>query len=277
MKILSLDYETYSEVNLLKCGLYRYVDDKSFEPLLLAYAYDDEPVHLIDFAQGEKLPAQLLSDLYDPSVQKHAFNAAFERTVTARICGKVCPPEQWRCTMIHASCTGLPRSLKDVGRAMRLPEDQQKMKEGSSLIQYFCVPCKPTKKNGNRTRNNPSDAPDKWQTFRMYCIQDVETERVIRHRLEAWPVADRVWEEWFEDQRINDRGVKVDIQMAIQAVRLSEKHSQKLTDEAIRISGLSNPNSVSQLKGFLDLDEEATLRKEDVAELMKKVESGSVQ
>lgn len=162
MRVLSLDYETYSAVDLPKCGLYRYVDDKSFEPLLLAYAYDDEPVRLIDFTKGEHIPDELLNDLYDEDVQKHAFNAAFERTVTARITGATCPPEQWRCTMIHASIAGLPRSLKDVGKALRLPEDQQKMKEGAALIQYFCKPCKPTKANGQRHRNLPDHAPEKW-------------------------------------------------------------------------------------------------------------------
>lgn len=277
--LLMIDIETYSSVDLPKHGVYKYASSPDFEILLLAYAYDDEPVQQIDIACGEEIPAQVLHDLSDPSVIKEAYNANFERTCLAHWLGTPMPPEQWRDTMIAAQYCGLPRSLDMVGRALRLGDDQAKMREGKALITYFCKPCKPTKANGGRTRNYPSDAPDKWEIFRRYNIRDVEAEREIAHRLASHPVPDEEWRVWHMDQRINDRGVRIDRDLAEAAVTVAEQNAEALTDELIRLTRLENPNSVAQLKAWLASagEETESLSKDWVTERLKDMPEGDAK
>lgn len=277
--LLMLDIETYSSVDLPKHGVYKYASSPDFEILLLAYAYDDEPVQLIDIACGEEIPAQVLRDLSDPAVIKEAYNANFERTCLAHWLGTPMPPEQWRDTMIAAQYCGLPRSLDMVGKALKLGDDQAKMKEGKALITYFCKPCKPTKANGGRTRNYPSDAPDKWEIFRRYNIRDVEAEREIAHRLASHPVPDEEWRVWHMDQRINDRGVRIDRDLAEAAVTVAEQNAEALTDELIRLTRLENPNSIAQLKAWLASagEETESLSKDWVTERLKDMPEGDAK
>lgn len=263
-KILSIDLETYSSVDLVKSGVYRYAEAPDFEILLLAYAYDDKPVIVVDLI-NEMIPYHVQAALTDPNVIKVAYNANFERVCLARWLGEEMPPEQWRCTMIHAATLGLPRSLGDVGRALGIPEDRQKMKEGKALVSYFCKPCKPTKSNGGRTRNMPYHDRDKWRTFMEYNRRDVEVERDIRKILDAYPVPEEEWAAWWLDQRINDRGILADMALVEAAIDISKEHSADLTDEASRLTGLENVNSVSQLKGWLGVD--GSLDKKAVAAL----------
>ena len=263
-KILSIDLETYSSVDLVKSGVYRYAEAPDFEILLLAYAYDDKPVVVVDLI-NEMIPYHVQAALTDPNVIKVAYNANFERVCLARWLGEEMPPEQWRCTMIHAATLGLPRSLGDVGRALGIPEDRQKMKEGKALVSYFCKPCKPTKSNGGRTRNMPYHDRDKWHTFMEYNRRDVEVERDIRKILDAYPVPEEEWAAWWLDQRINDRGILADMALVEAAIDISKEHSADLTDEASRLTGLENVNSVSQLKGWLGVD--GSLDKKAVAAL----------
>ena len=270
--ILACDLETFSAADITKVGAYRYVDDPAFQIMLMAYAFDDDPVQIIDLMAGEEIPLTLINHLTDPKIIKTAFNANFERTCLAKHTGLYMDPAQWRCTQIHASTVGLPRSLADVGKALKLPEDQQKMKEGKALIQYFCKPCKPTKTNGGRTRNYPYHAQDKWEVFKAYCVQDVETERVIRHRLEAYPVPEVEQKAWERDQEINDRGIMIDRQLAEAAVHMANAERDRLTQEAVNITRLDNPNSVAQLKDWLGLEESATLRKADLEALLGTVD-----
>lgn len=279
MRRITLDIETYSSVDLLKCGVYKYAGSEDFEILLLAYAYDDEPVQLIDLACGEEIPAKLLDDLQDHSIIKEAYNANFERTCLRYALGIDTDPDMWEDTMITALYNGLPRSLDAVGKALRLGDDQAKMKEGKALIQYFCKPCKPTKTNGGRTRNLPEHAPEKWEVFRRYNIRDVEAEREIARRLAKYPVPDHEWQVWRMDQRINDRGVRIDRDLAEAAVEVSRQNAERLTGELAGLTGLSNPNSVSQLKEWLAKEGEQTdsLSKDWVSEKLKALGDGVVK
>lgn len=261
---VSIDIETYSSADLRKCGVYRYVEAPDFEVLLIAWAVEDGPVQVTDLT-AEPLPEELRTMLTNPLVIKHAYNAQFERTCLSKLLGVRLPPEQWRCTAVHAATLGLPRSLGDVGAAIGLPEEQQKMKEGKALIRYFCQPCKPTKKNGGRTRNFPRHDPDKWATFIEYNRQDVETERSIRKLLEAHPVPPDEWEAYWLDQRINDRGIGVDMELVEAAIEVSNQHTTDLTAEAGLLTGLDNVGSVSQLKGWLG--HEGSLDKKTIAAL----------
>lgn len=257
--ILSIDIETYSEVDLGKAGVYRYAEDPSFEILLLAYAFDDDRVDVIDLtpqrpdlAVAEKIKLDsVVTALTDPDVIKSAYNANFERTCLAAYLGIPMPPEQWQDTMILASELGLPRSLADVGTVLGLAEDQQKMKEGRNLIQYFSKPCKPTKSNGGRTRNLPEHAPDKWEVFKTYCGQDVVTERAIREKLSRFSVDPAEWDLWRIDQKINDRGVRFDRRFVENAVRIDTEEKDALLEEMRKISGLENPNSVLQVSRWI--------------------------
>lgn len=257
--ILSIDIETYSEVDLGKAGVYRYAEDPSFEILLLAYAFDDGPVDVIDLtpqrpglAAAGKIKLDAVKDaLQDPEVIKSAYNANFERTCLAAYLGIPMPPEQWQDTMILASELGLPRSLADVGTVLGLAEDQQKMKEGRNLIQYFSKPCKPTKSNGGRTRNLPEHAPEKWETFKAYCKQDVVTERAIREKLSRFRLDPAEWDLWRIDQRINDRGVRFDRTFVENAVRIDADEKDALLVEMRKISKLENPNSVPQVRHWI--------------------------
>ena len=256
---LSIDIETYSEVDLTKTSVYRYSEDPSFEILLFGYAFDDEPVTVIDVAAGG-IPENLLMALTDPEITKVAYNAAFERVCLSNYMMRLglidtfLPPEQWCCTMIHALSCGLPRSLAGVGQALGLPEEEAKMKEGKALIQYFSVPCKATKANGGRTRNLPQHDMRKWLTYQAYNARDVEVERTIRKMLDSKPVPETEWQAYWLDQHINDRGVLVDRKLMENAIKISQEHTEELTNEAIRITGLQNPNSISQLKEWLGVE-----------------------
>lgn len=253
MPELSIDIETFSSVDLngtKAATVYRYVEAPDFQVLLFAYAVDDEPVTLVDLTVDE-LPPAVVQMLHDPNYIKMAYNANFERTCLSRMLGEQLAPENWRCTMVHAATLGLPRTLAEVGRVLGLSEDKQKMKEGKALIEYFCKPCKPTKKNGGRLRNLPEHDVEKWETFKAYNIRDVEVERSIRRLLEQYPVPQEELEAYWLDQRINDRGVMVDQELMASAIRVNMEHSEELTREAVEISGLDNVNSVAQLKRWL--------------------------
>lgn len=250
-KTLSLDLETFSRTDLSTAGVYRYVEDPDFEILLFGYAWDDGPVNVIDMTDGGGLPASILTALEDPEVMKAAWNANFERTCLAEYLGLPMPPEQWEDTMITAAELGLPLSLGAAGAALGLPEDKQKMQEGRRLIQQFSKPCRPTKANGMKTRVLPEDAPDRWALYMEYNKRDVETERAIRERLAGYTVKDSERTLWCIDQRINDRGVRLDRTFAERAAQLDQDSKAALKEEAARISGLENPNSVAQIKKWI--------------------------
>jgi DNA polymerase len=257
MPVLGIDIETYSSVDLRNTTVYRYVESPDFSILLFAYAVDDEPVKLVDLTR-EKLPVEVLQMLVDPGCIKVAYNANFERVClsewmkrNAGLKDGYLDPEQWRCTMVHAATLGLPRTLGEVGAVLGLPEDKQKMKEGKALIQYFCKPCKPTKTNHQRTRNLPEHDPEKWRVFCDYNVRDVETEREIRRMLEAFPVIDEEWAAYWLDQRINDRGVKIDKDLMNAAIHINYEHAAELVSEAQGITGLGNVNSVAQIKSWI--------------------------
>jgi DNA polymerase bacteriophage-type len=252
MDILSIDVETYCDLDIKEVGAYKYCRHPSFEILLFAYAFNDEPVKVVDFTAGEDLPKKIYEALNSYSVMKSAFNANFERNAIANDAMRVlCRPQQWDCTMIKAMRLGLPSSLDMVGKALHFSEDKQKMKEGKALIQYFCKPCKPTKSNGGRTRNMPSDAPEKWELFKKYNKQDVEVERDIRKKLEKYSVPAKEKRLWDLDQEINDRGINLDLDMINQAIACDEQYSDKLMQEAKELTGLDNPNSLAQLKKWI--------------------------
>ncbi|NTZ20909.1 hypothetical protein EXW96_26340 [Paenibacillus sp. JMULE4] len=249
MTTLQIDVETYSSVDLKTCGVHRYVEAPDFEILLFAYAYDDEPVQVIDLTAFEDLPERVLYDLTNPAVTKTAFNAAFERTAIARHFGIECDPLQWRCTAVHALTLGLPGYLEGVAEVLKL--DAQKDAKGKVLIKYFSVPCKPTKTNGGRTRNYPHHDPIKWQQYIEYNRQDVVVEREVRRKLERFPVPEKEWRLWALDQRINDRGVRLDPVLVQQAFACDAQYEERLMQEAREITGLENPNSLTQLKAWL--------------------------
>ena len=248
-KMLGIDIETYSSAPLPKCGVYRYTDALDFEILLFSYAFDDGPVKTIDLACGEQLPADILAALEAPAVIKVAYNAQFERVCLSKHLGHWLDPHQWRCTAVMASYLTLPARLADVAVALRLT--QQKMEEGKELIRYFSVPCKPTKVNGGRTRNMPSDAPEKWAVYKKYNAQDVETERAVRKALEAWSLPEHEWELYALDQIINDRGVRIDRKLVKNAMAVDAAFSEAACQRAKELTGLENPGSVNQLKAWL--------------------------
>ena len=253
MRILAIDLETYSEIDIAKAGLYKYAENS--EILLFAYAYNDEPVQVIDMACGEKIPQQVLADLVSPDVMKTAFNASFEIHVLDHYLGIHMDPMQWFCTMVQSYTLGLPGSLKDVGKVLNLAEDKQKLATGKRLIQYFCKPCKPTKVNGGRTRNMPSDDPEKWELFKTYNGQDVEAERAIRKRIEQFFPIPMERALWCLDQKINDAGVLVDKQLAEAAVHLDECIKQETMKKAFLLTGIDNPNSNAQLLDWFEKQE----------------------
>ena len=250
MDTLAIDIETYSDVSLPDCGVHRYTASPQFEILLFAYSINDEPTKIIDLASGEEMPEEIMEMLIDDSVIKTAFNAAFERNCINRHFGLSLRPEGWRCTAVQASMLSLPLSLEGVGGALNL--DKKKMSEGKDLIRYFCMPCKPTKANGGRTRNLPSDAPEKWELFKTYCIRDVDVEKQIRKKLSKFPIPEKEQELYCMDQRINDRGIMVDRELISHAITCDLLYKEAATKKAYEISGLENPNSVSQLKGWLN-------------------------
>ncbi len=266
--VLSADIECFSDVDLIKCGVYAYADSPAFEILLFAYSFDGGETQIIDLAQGEKLPAEVEEAIFDISVTKTAYNANFERTCLSKHFGRHIPPESWHCSAVQAAMLALPRSLEDVGRVLGL--DEQKMKEGKDLIRYFCVPCKPTKANGGRARNLPCHAPEKWELFKTYCKKDVDVEKSIRRKLHNFPIPESEMELYRLDQRINDRGVLVDMGLVKQAIACERLHKEVVTKRAYELTGLENPNSVVQLKGWLgDMGMEAeSLSKKAVAEMI---------
>ncbi len=266
--LLSMDIECFSDVDLIKCGVYAYADSPAFEILLFAYSFDGGETQIIDFAQGEQLPAEVEDAIFDVSVTKTAYNANFERTCLSKYFGRYIPPESWHCSAVQAAMLALPRSLEDVGRVLGL--DEQKMKEGKELIRYFCVPCKPTKANGGRTRNLPCHAPEKWELFKTYCKRDVDVEKAIRRKLHNFPIPESEMGLYRLDQRINDRGVLVDMGLVEQAIACERLHKEVVTKRAYELTGLENPNSVAQLKGWLgDKGMEAeSLSKKAVADMI---------
>lgn len=268
---LSIDLETYSSVNLKKAGAQAYIRSPDFEILLFAYSLDGKPVQVIDMAQGEAIPTDILAALTDPEYLKHAYNAAFEWGCLGRYMGQELPPSQWRDTMLHGLYCGYTAGLEATGRALGIPEDKQKLNTGKALIRYFCGPCKPTKANGGRTRNYPHHDPDKWALFKEYNGQDVEAEMEIERFLSTFPVPDDVQKQWETDLLINARGVAVDMDFVHGALDMGETVRTELTEEAVKISGLYNPNSVRQLSQWLS-DETGTdvsnLRKETVSEML---------
>lgn len=289
MKTLSIDIETYSDVPLQKSGVYRYCESPNFEILLFGYSADSGPVQVVDLACGEKIPADVLDALTDDAVTKWAFNASFERVCLSRYLrdlgisldpfhdkhplsqevARFLNPESWRCSMVWAATMGLPLSLEGVGSVLGL--EKQKLTEGKELIKFFCQPCAPTKTNGQRTRNCPFHAPDKWDAFKRYNLRDVETEMGIQKRLAKFPVPDQVWEEYHIDQEINDRGVRLDMELVRAAIDMDTRSRQELTTAMKRMTSLENPNSVQQMKQWLSDNgmETESLDKKAVAELLK--------
>jgi DNA polymerase len=289
MKTISIDIETYSDVNLAKCGVYKYAESPDFAILLFGYAVDGGEVQVVDLARGETIPEEILDVLTDDSITKWAFNANFERACLSRYltdlgrsldpfhdrhslskdCARFLNPAGWKCSMVWSAYMGLPLSLEGVGAVLNL--DNQKMKEGRDLIRYFCVPCKETKTNGGRTRNLPSHAPDKWNLFKSYNKRDVEVEMAIQERLQKYPVPDQVWEEYHQDQEINDRGIAIDLELARQAVAMDAKSRESLMTALKEKTGLENPNSVLQMLGWLEARglKSDSLGKKEVKELLK--------
>ncbi|MFX3633740.1 MAG: DNA polymerase [Candidatus Pristimantibacillus sp.] len=278
MTTLRIDIETYSSVDLIKSGVYKYVDSPDFEILLFGYAFDNDPVHVVDLLDFEEIPQRVMDALEDPSIIKQAFNAAFERTCIAKHFGIPMEPEQWRCTAVHALYLGLPNYLEGVAKVLNLAA--QKDTAGKNLIKYFSVPCKPTKTNGQRTRNYPHHALEKWEQYKDYCGQDVVVEREISDVLDQHPLPASEHRLWALDQKINDRGVLLDPQLVLNAIACDEQYKEKLMVEAIELTGLDNPNSGPQIKGWL-LETEGlevdSLTKDTVPILLDQVESDTAK
>lgn len=275
---LSIDIETRSSVDIGKAGAYKYAQSPDFQILLFAYQLDDGPVVVKDLASGEQVPNLVRLALTDPNVVKHAYNAAFEWYCLNRA-GYKTPIEQWRCTMAHGLYCGYTAGLDATGKAIGLPQDKQKMAAGKALIRYFCIPCKPTKANGGRTWNQPWHDPDKWALFRDYCRQDVVTEREILKRLNLFPMPGAEEKQWQMDVLMNAYGVRVDTDLIAGALTIDGISTQELTEEAVRITGVDNPNSTSQLLKWLQDNgtETDNLRKATVSELLDGHNSAEVQ
>ena len=289
---LSIDIETYSDIDLKKCGVYRYASSPNADLLLFGYSIDNGPVEVIDVAQGEKIPEYILKALSDNGVTKWAYNSNFERvflsvwlkrnypeyfrsySIAEDTVGDYLDPSSWRCSLVWGAYMGLPLSLKGIGAVLKL--DEQKMSEGSDLIRYFCVPCKPTKVNGGRTRNLPFHAPDKWETFKAYNKRDVEVELAIKEKLRNFPVPEFIWDEYHLDQEINDRGIGIDMQLVKNAIAFDERSKGTISEQMKDMTDLENPNSVVQMKAWLSENgvETDTLGKKAVDALMKDAPDG---
>ena len=273
MKNLSIDLETYSSADISKSGVYRFCEAPDFEILLFAYSVDGAPVQSVDLAHGEALPKEIRAALEDPTVTKWAFNASFERICLSRWLGlpsgTYLDPSQWRCSMVWSAYLGLPLSLAGVGAVLKL--EKQKLEAGRELIRYFCQPCAPTKANGGRTRNRPEDVPEKWALFKSYNLRDVETELAIQQKLARFPVPDFVWDEYHLDQEINDRGIRLDLSLVENAIRMDTFSRAELTERMQRLTILENPNSVKQLKTWLTERglEVGSLGKKEVSALLR--------
>jgi len=278
MKILSIDIESFSDIDLRKCGVYRYTDSPNFDILLFAYSIDEGPVELIDLASGEELPEEIVEAILSEDIIKTAFNANFERVALMRYLSRILErdvyldPSSWRCSEVQAAMLGLPLHLEGVAKVLKL--DSQKMTEGKALIRYFCLPCKPTAANGGRTRNMPEHAPDKWQLFKQYNIRDVEVELEIRKKIKDYPIPESEQLLYELDQRINDRGIKADMALVDEAISCDRQFTVAATEKAYELTGLQNPNSVSQLKDWLSQRgvKVESLSKKNVKELVSETD-----
>lgn len=273
MRSLHIDLETYSSIDLKSCGVYKYVESEDFEILLFAYAFDDEPVRIIDLTQEDnRIPDEVYAAIRDENIAiKYAHNAIFERLCLSKKLGIKLQPETWHCSMVHALMLGLPGALKDVGAALGLSEDKQKLRTGTALISYFCKPCKPTRTNGYRTRNLPEHAPEKWELFKEYCKRDVETEREISNRLDRFPIPNQEHRLWCWDQRMNDYGAKIDVELMRNVLSFGSVNEDDMKKECERITNGINLNSVSQLKEWISKKENKeinSLAKDDVIALL---------
>lgn len=271
-RVLHIDLETYSDIDIGKCGAYRYADSPNFEILLLAYAYDDEPVTVIDVAQREGWPTQVLDDILSSDITKVAHNAAFERICLSKFLNTHLDPKAWHCTMVHALSLGFPASLADVGKALNLGEDKQKMAVGKRLITYFCKPCKPTQANGQRTRNYPHHDLEKWDLFKEYNRQDVVTEQAIYDKLMKFPLPENERILYCLDQSINDYGIGVDSDLMDKVIGYSKDYEAALRKECEKLTGGINVHSIVQLKQWLTEQEGRqidSLTKDDVDQLLK--------
>ncbi len=266
---LSIDIETFSSISLPKTGVYRYVEAPDFEILLFGYSMNGSPVKVIDLACGETLPEEIIAAILNPAISKWAFNAQFERVCLSRYLGVPLSPDSWRCSMVWAATLGLPLSLESAGTALGL--EKQKLAEGKDLIRYFCRPCAPTRANGGRTRNRPSDSPEKWAHFKEYNDRDVEAEMEIQRKLSRFPVPESEWEHYRLDQRINDRGIQLDMDLVRKAIACDARFRDDHTKRARDVTGLDNPNSVQQLKEWLLKQgvEAESLDKAAVSELLE--------
>ena len=275
-RFLILDFESRSDVDIVKYGSYKYMESPEFKLLLLAYAFDDDPVKLVDLECGEPWPEEFLAAVRDPSITKLARNAAFERNAIKTVLGIYCPPENWIDTAVLAAQCGLPRSLEGSGEALGLEEDQAKLKDGKALIRYFCIPARPTKANGGRKWNLPEHAPEKWSRFREYCAQDVVTDRIQFHLLKQWLPSPAEHRFWCLDTRINEKGVRIDRKLAANAVAMNNRYKEELTAQAVAITGLENPKSVSQIKNWL-FDQEGqmfpSLNKKVIADVVSQLKT----
>lgn len=271
-RILAIDIETFSDVDLIKCGVYAYADSPAFEVLLFAWSFDEEEIQIADLAQGGEIPDEVVEAILDNGVIKTAFNANFERVCLGRYLETYLPPVSWHCSAVQAAMLALPKSLEDVGVVLGL--DKQKIKEGKELIRYFCLPCKPSKSNKQRKRNLPCDAPEKWEMFKQYCIRDVDVEKAIRMKLHRFPIPEAEQELYRLDQEINDRGIEVDRELVEQAIACESLHKDIVTQRAYELTGLENPNSVAQIKSWLGKNgvEVTSLSKKAVAELIMETE-----
>ena len=269
MKTLNIDIETYSSVNLQKCGVYKYAESEDFEILLFGYAVDGGAVRVVDLACGEKIPNEIINALSDGKVIKTAFNATFERVCLSKHLGVWLEPESWHCTLVWSATLGLPLSLEGVGAVLGL--EKQKLTEGKSLIKYFCVPCLPTKTNGGRTKNLPEHDMVKWQQFKAYNLRDVETEMGIQEKLSRFPVPQEIWKEYHLNEKINDRGIGVDMVLVKQALEIDKKSREHLNIMMQEMTNLDNPNSVQQMKSWLAENglEMDSLGKKEVAVAIK--------
>jgi len=278
MHTLAIDIETYSSVDIVKCGMYKYLESPDFEIMLFAYSYDNEPVQVVDLTDLEELPVKIKDALTNDDILKTAWNAQFERRCIEKFFKMHLPIQQWECTMVKASMLGLPLSLDAASKALQL--ENGKMADGKALIRYFCMPCKATKANDQRTRNYPLHALDKWQRFKDYCRQDVVTERTIGSKISFFQVPEMEKQLYKLDQQINDRGIMIDPVLVKNAIKMDVEHRDRLTKEAINLTGLDNPNSVAQLKTWIgkEMDEEVeSLNKKDIPAILAKTDNTIVQ
>ena len=281
MTTLRIDLETYSDVDLKKCGVHKYVESDNFEVMLFGFKWSTGQVCVIDLAQGQKLPEHIVAALDDPEITKTAYNAAFEIACLSKHFKRQLDVTQWRCTSVHALYLGLPGSLGDVGKVLGLGADKQKLVSGWALIRYFCLPCKPTLKNGGRTRNLPQHDPDKWALFKEYCARDVDSEDEIATKIAKFPVPEQEWKLWHLDQRMMNKGVMVDRELVNAAIECDGIFKERMTREAIALTGLDNPNSRDQLLSWLQTEEDddtiVDLTKKSVPKVLESTDSATVR